>query len=151
MSKNHALKRPRLPGSLGGRLLLFIGMAILLVAVLQGAFAYRNALEQTDTLFDYQMQQTAFALRAGLPVDASGRPEGTSPEDENNEFIVKVWTNEGLRIFESAFGAALPQMAVLGFAAGMLFPDAAQQLLDRGGRVSRFNSRFGALGTLGKK
>lgn len=116
MSKNHALKRPRLPGSLGGRLLLFIGMAILLVAVLQGAFAYRNALEQTDTLFDYQMQQTAFALRAGLPVDVKGRAQGASPEDENNEFIVQVWTNEGLRIFESALGEALPQMAVLGFA-----------------------------------
>jgi large subunit ribosomal protein L31 len=26
-----------------------------------------------------------------------------------------------------------------------------QHMLDRGGRVSRFNSRFGALGTLGKK
>ncbi|MPS94199.1 ATP-binding protein [Comamonas sp.] len=116
MSKSQALKRLRLPGSLGARLLLFIGMAILLVAVLQGAFAYRNALEQTDTLFDYQMQQTAFALRAGLPVDAKGRPQGTPPEDENNEFIVQVWTNEGLRIFESALGDALPQMAVLGFA-----------------------------------
>lgn len=116
MSKNQALKRLKLPGSLGGRLLLFIGMAILLVAVLQGAFAYRNALEQTDTLFDYQMQQTAFALRAGLPVDVKGRAQGAPPEDENNEFIVQVWTNEGLRIFESALGEALPQMAVLGFA-----------------------------------
>ncbi|MGB6098407.1 MAG: ATP-binding protein [Comamonas thiooxydans] len=116
MSENQALQRLRLPGSLGGRLLLFIGMAILLVAVLQGVFAYRNALAQTDTLFDYQMQQTAFALRAGLPVDAKGRPQGTPPEDENNEFIVQVWTNEGLRIFESALGDALPQMAVLGFA-----------------------------------
>jgi two-component system OmpR family response regulator len=34
--QNQALKRLKLPGSLGGRLLLFIGMAILLVAVLQG-------------------------------------------------------------------------------------------------------------------
>lgn len=106
----------RLPGSLGGRLLSLIGMAILGIMVLQGVFAYRNALEQTDTLFDYQMQQTAFALRAGLPVDAKGRPQGTPPEDENHEFIVQVWTNEGLRIFESALGDALPQMAALGFA-----------------------------------
>lgn len=111
----HWLRRC-LPGSLGARLLLFIGAAIVLTALLQGVLAYRNALAQTDTLFDYQMQQTAFALRAGLPVDARGRPQGTPPEDENNEFIVQVWTNEGLRIFESAFGTALPQMAVLGFA-----------------------------------
>lgn len=56
-----------LPGSLGARLLLFIGAAIAMTALLQGVLAYRNALVQTDTLFDYQMQQTAFALRAGLP------------------------------------------------------------------------------------
>ncbi len=111
-----AWMRARLPGALGTRLLLFIGAAIVFTALLQGLLAYRNALLQTDTLFDYQMQQTAFALRAGLPVDARGRPQGTPPEDENHEFIVQVWTNEGLRIFESALGAALPQMAVLGFA-----------------------------------
>ncbi|WP_417283005.1 ATP-binding protein [Comamonas sp.] len=105
-----------LPGSLGARLLLFIGAAIVFTTVLQGIFAYRNALVQTDSLFDYQMQQTAFALRAGLPVDAQGRTQGTPLEDENKDFIVQVWTNEGLRIFESALGAALPQMAVLGFA-----------------------------------
>lgn len=116
MNKPRRLHGLRLPSSLGARLLLFIGLAIALLAVLQGALTYRNALVQTDTLFDYQMQQTAFALRAGLPVDAKGRPEGTPPEDENDEFIVQVWTNEGLRIFESALGAALPQMAVLGFA-----------------------------------
>ncbi|QNP47803.1 ATP-binding protein [Diaphorobacter aerolatus] len=104
------------PRSLGKRLLLFICAAIALTAMLQAAFAYRNALEQTDTLFDYQMQQTAFALRAGLPVDARGRAQGAPSENENHEFIVQVWTNEGLRIFESAFGAALPQNAVLGFA-----------------------------------
>jgi two-component system OmpR family sensor kinase len=111
-----AWMRARLPGALGTRLLLFLGVAIVLTALLQGLLAYRNALLQTDTLFDYQMQQTAFALRAGLPVDARGRPQGTPPEDENHDFIVQVWTNEGLRIFESALGAALPQMAVLGFA-----------------------------------
>lgn len=104
------------PGALGTRLLLFIGAAIVLTALLQGLLAYRNALLQTDTLFDYQMQQTAFALRAGLPVDASARSEGTGPEHENPDFIVQVWTNEGLRIFESALGETLPQMAVLGFA-----------------------------------
>lgn len=62
------------------------------------------------------MQQTALALRSGLPVDAQGLGPGLDPEDENHEFIVQVWTNEGLRIFESAVGAALPQIAVLGFA-----------------------------------
>lgn len=102
--------------SLRIRLIVLMGLAIVLAALLQGALAYRNALEEADTLFDYQMRQTALALRAGLPVDARAAAPLLPPEDENHEFIVQVWTNEGLRIFESAFGAALPQVAVLGFA-----------------------------------
>ena len=102
--------------SLRIRLIVLMGLAIVLAALLQGALAYRNALAEADALFDYQMRQTALALRDGLPVDARAASPLLPPEDENHEFIVQVWTNEGLRIFESAFGAALPQMAVLGFA-----------------------------------
>ena len=103
------------PTALGTRLLLFISLAIALTAILQGLLAYRNALEQTDLLFDRQMQQTAYALRAGLPIDAKGLEPNPSMADESQDLIVQVWTNEGLRIFESAFGSSLPQMAVLGF------------------------------------
>ncbi len=104
-----------LPRSLRMRLLVFLLAAIVLAGAVQGALAYRGALEEADALFDYHMQQTALALRSGLPVDAQGLGPGANPEDENHEFIVQVWTNEGLRIFESAVGAALPQIAVLGF------------------------------------
>lgn len=104
-----------LPRSLRMRLLVFLLAAIVLAGAVQGALAYRSALDEADALFDYHMQQTALALRSGLPVDAQGLGPGLDPEDENHEFIVQVWTNEGLRIFESAVGAALPQIAVLGF------------------------------------
>lgn len=104
-----------LPRSLRMRLLVFLLAAIVLAGAVQGALAYRGALAEADALFDYHMQQTALALRSGLPVDAQGLGPGLDPEDENHEFIVQVWTNEGLRIFESAVGAALPQIAVLGF------------------------------------
>ena len=100
--------------SLRLRLLAFLLAAIALTALVQGLLAYRSALVEADALFDYQMQQTAYALRAGLPSDA--RASGSVlPEYRNDELIVQVWTNEGLRIFESAVGAALPQKAVLGF------------------------------------
>jgi len=100
--------------SLRLRLLAFLLAAIALTALVQGLLAYRSALVEADALFDYQMQQTAYALRAGLPPDA--RASGSVlPEYQNDELIVQVWTNEGLRIFESAVGAALPQKAVLGF------------------------------------
>lgn len=107
--------RGLLPRSLRMRLLVFLLAAIVLAGAVQGALAYRGALDEADALFDYHMQQTALALRSGLPVDAQGLGPGLDPEDENHEFIVQVWTNEGLRIFESAVGAALPQIAVLGF------------------------------------
>ena len=110
----HAL-RGLLPRSLRMRLLVFLLAAIVLAGAVQGALAYRSALDEADALFDYHMQQTALALRSGLPVDAQGLGPGLDLDDENHEFIVQVWTNEGLRIFESAVGAALPQIAVLGF------------------------------------
>ena len=110
----HAL-RGLLPRSLRMRLLVFLLAAIVLAGAVQGVLAYRSALDEADALFDYHMQQTALALRSGLPVDAQGLGPGLDLDDENHEFIVQVWTNEGLRIFESAVGAALPQIAVLGF------------------------------------
>ena len=114
----HALHRYRWhpPRSLRVRLLWFLLGAVLLSAALQGALAYRSALAEADVLFDYQMQQMALALRAGLPVNATGLAAEGRGEEGDPEFIVQVWSNEGLRIFESAFGTALPQVAVLGFA-----------------------------------
>ena len=103
------------PTSLRVRLLVFLLAAVALAAAVQGVLAYRSALAEADALADYHMQQTAFALRAGLPAGAQGVASVASPEDENHAFIVQVWSNEGLRIFESAVGAALPQRAVLGF------------------------------------
>ena len=96
---------------------MFLLAAIVLAGAVQGALAYRGALDEADALFDYHMQQTALALALG-PAGGCARAwaRGLDPEDENHEFIVQVWTNEGLRIFESAVGAALPQIAVLGFA-----------------------------------
>ena len=102
--------------SLRGRLLLLIGLAVVGAALVQAVLAYRSAQHEVDTLLDYQMQQTALALRAGMPANLQEATPSRLSQDENPEFIVQVWTNEGLRIFESAFGAALPQMAVLGFA-----------------------------------
>lgn len=104
----------RRPSSLRLQLLAFLLAAIAVTALVQGALAYRSALAQADELFDYQMQQTAFALRAGLPPDARAGGDAR-PEYQHDELIVQVWTNEGLRIFESAVGVALPQIAVLGF------------------------------------
>ncbi|NMM86868.1 two-component sensor histidine kinase, partial [Rhodococcus sp. SRB_17] len=100
--------------SLRTRLLAFLLAAIALAALAQVAVAYRTALAEADEIFDYHMQQMALALRSGLP---AGGGAGGAPahEEENTEFVVQVWSADGLRVFESAARVALPQRAVLGF------------------------------------
>src|SRR5215217_903875 len=103
-----------LTGSLRARLLFFLLAAIVLAAGTQALVAYRTVLKEADDIFDYHMQQMAMSLRAGLPPSAD--VGGIGRGEENFDFVVQVWTAEGVRIFESAEQAALPQVAVLGFA-----------------------------------
>lgn len=103
-----------LTGSLRARLLWFLLAAIVLAAGVQVAVAYRTVLKEADQIFDYHMQQMALSLRAGLPPSAA--VGGLGGDEQNFDFVVQVWTADGVRIFESAADAALPQLAVLGFA-----------------------------------
>ncbi|NML16878.1 ATP-binding protein [Azohydromonas caseinilytica] len=103
--------RAQLPRSLRARLLWMLLAAILLTALAQGVVAYGTARDEADQIFDYHMQQMALALRPGLT--ARGLPEAA--EAENFDFVVQVWTADGLRVFQSARRAQLPQRAVLGF------------------------------------
>ncbi|WP_298231494.1 histidine kinase dimerization/phospho-acceptor domain-containing protein, partial [uncultured Azohydromonas sp.] len=102
----------RLPQSLRARLLWLLLAAIVLTALAQGIAAYGTARAEADQIFDYHMQQMALALRPGLTA-RGGLPDAA--EAENFDFVVQVWTADGLRVFQSAARAALPQHAVLGF------------------------------------
>jgi two-component system OmpR family sensor kinase len=102
----------RLPHSLRARLLWLLLAAIVLTALAQGFAAYGTARAEADQIFDYHMQQMALALRPGL-TSRGGLPD--TAEAENFDFVVQVWTADGLRVFQSAARAALPQRAVLGF------------------------------------
>ncbi len=93
---------------------MFLLAAIVLAAGTQAFVAYRTVLKEADDIFDHHMQQMALSLRAGLP--PSSAVGGLGGGEENFEFVVQVWTLDGVRIFESAAQAALPQRAVLGFA-----------------------------------
>lgn len=99
--------------SLRARLLWFLLGAIVLAAGTQAFVAYRTVLKEADQIFDYHMQQMAQSLRAGLPPSAA--VGGLGSQEQNFEFVVQVWSADGVRIFESAERAALPQRAVLGF------------------------------------
>jgi two-component system OmpR family sensor kinase len=78
-----------------------------------GIFIYRQAREEANQVFDYQMKQ----LVASLPAQAFS-PMGTSPYGDTNEqhdVVIQIWDNNGLRIYRSHDHTALPDRAELGF------------------------------------
>ncbi|MBL0140551.1 MAG: sensor histidine kinase N-terminal domain-containing protein [Betaproteobacteria bacterium] len=101
--------------SLSARLLWLLLAAILLTAVMQASIVYRTARAEADEIFDYHMQQMAMALRSGLPADAAAAGANEAGDEENFDFVVQVWTSDGLKVFQSAARAELPQRAILGF------------------------------------
>lgn len=103
------------PHSLRARLLWFLLAAISLTALAQASVAYRTARSEADEIFDYHMQQMAMSLRAGIPVGETPPGVGRPFDEDNFEFVVQVWTADGLQVFQSSARAQLPQRAVLGF------------------------------------
>ena len=101
--------------SLRARLLGLLLACIVLVAAAQFFIAYRTALSEADDIFDYHMQQMALALRAGQPISSSGATVERRGEAENGDFLIQIWTTDGVRVFESMDSQELPQLAVLGF------------------------------------
>lgn len=103
----------RAPQSLRARLLWFLLAGIVAAAVLQALIAYRAARAEADAIFDYHMQQMALSLRARFPLSMLPDTAGEAGDDAGLDFIVQIWTANGLRIFRTG-DAPLPQRAVLG-------------------------------------
>lgn len=97
--------------SLRGRLLWFVLVAILGVAVLQAVTAYRGALQQADALFDDHLQQMARSMRSGAPL---GAPLAENGRADGFDLYVQIWGPDGTQLFRSTH-SALPPRAVLGF------------------------------------
>ncbi|ARP80955.1 two-component sensor histidine kinase [Bordetella genomosp. 8] len=103
-----------LGSSLRGRLIFFLFASILLAALVQGIVAYRNILQQTDEIFDTQLQRTAASLTAGDGLLSATPSTPTGPASADN-LIIQIWTVDGARLFKSASGKLLPDPVVLGF------------------------------------
>jgi len=94
-------------------LLIWLTLGITVGIVIAAALVYEQARKQADELFDYQMKQ----MMASLPVpavDTTGLMREFATEQQE-DIVIQMWNNEGLRIYRSHVNAILPQRAELGF------------------------------------
>jgi two-component system OmpR family sensor kinase len=99
--------------SVRGRLLVWLLGGVLFVGAIGGWFVYRNALVEADAFFDYHLRQTALLL-SDQPVEyllSPDIPQTTADYD----FVVQVWTLDGVRVYLSRPHAVLPAITTLGF------------------------------------
>lgn len=93
------------------RQLIFGLLAVVALAVFLGAaVVYRQARAELDQLFDYQLKQMALSL-GDQSFDAA--LEGSAREDF--DFVIQVWSPDGVRLYFSRPHTALPNRARLGY------------------------------------
>ena len=95
------------------RLLVSLLGLLALAAAAMGAATYRNVLAETETLFDYQLQQMALSLRDQGEIGAA---QADSFADAQLDFVVQIWTVDGRSIYASRPHSSLPARALLGLA-----------------------------------
>jgi two-component system, OmpR family, sensor kinase len=100
--------------SVRSRLLAWLLAGVLFVGGAGGWIVYRNALAQADAFFDYHLRQTALILR-DQPVEYLLGAQ-IPPADASYDFVVQVWSLDGVRVYLSRPHPALPEITTLGFA-----------------------------------
>lgn len=95
------------------RLLVSLLLTLALAALVLGGVTYRNALQEAEALFDYQLRQMALSLRDQGEISPD---QAQAFGDTGLDFVVQIWTVDGRAIYASRPHAALPTRAVLGFA-----------------------------------
>jgi signal transduction histidine kinase len=98
--------------SIRARLLISLLSVVVLSAAVSAAVTYRNVLNETESLFDYQLRQMALSLRDQGFIAPD---EAAALANDDFDFVVQIWTVDGTRIYASHPGLFLPPRAVLGF------------------------------------
>jgi len=96
------------------RLRLLVGLLVLVVVVsaLAGVLTYRRVLDETSSLFDYQLRQMALSLRNQISI----APRIVLPPDQgDSDFVVQIWDPFGTRVYLSRPGLPMLNRATLGF------------------------------------
>lgn len=98
--------------SIRTRLLAWLLSAVFLGAALGAAATYLNVHQELEAQFDYQLRQMALSLRDQGYVSPE---DAAAIADERRDFVVQIWSIDGLRIYASSAAAGFPARATLGF------------------------------------
>ena len=82
--------------SIRARLSIALILLVAFVSLLAAAVTYHRVLNETSTLFDYQLRQMALSLGDQASV-LSGYP--LPPQAQNSDFVVQIWDIFGTRVF----------------------------------------------------
>jgi two-component system OmpR family sensor kinase len=100
------------------RNLLLALLGAMLLALLVGAWAtYRAEVQQADLLLDYHLRQIALALRdQGFGGGPPPPPPPLRPDDNNFDYSIQVWNEDGVTLYYSYPQHVFPNRAQLGYA-----------------------------------
>jgi len=99
--------------SIRARLLIALILLVAFVSLLAAIVTYRRVLNETSTLFDYQLRQMALSLRS--QVSLAPRVE-VPPDQGDTDFVIQIWDLFGARVYLSRPGLPLINQTVLGYA-----------------------------------
>jgi signal transduction histidine kinase len=99
--------------SIRARLLVALIILVALISLLAAGVTYRRVLNETSTLFDYQLRQMALSLRTQISL--APRIE-VPPEQGDTDFVVQIWDVFGARTYLSRPGLPMINQTVLGYA-----------------------------------
>jgi two-component system OmpR family sensor kinase len=92
-------------------LLVTLLAAVAVVTLIAALLVYRSARREIDAIFDYHLRQMALTLRDEVP-----RQSGPGMGAGGYDFVIQIWTPDGVRLYLSDPGSAPPESAELGFA-----------------------------------
>jgi two-component system OmpR family sensor kinase len=98
--------------SLRNRLLVWLLGSVVVAGAAGAWFSYRNALAEANAFFDYHLRETGLLLR-----DQAYGLAGTAtvpPEVPGYDFVVQVWTLDGVRVYLSRPHTVLPGLTAPG-------------------------------------
>ena len=98
--------------SLRNKLLAWLLGAVALIGAAGAWVSYRNALAEANAFFDEHLRQTALLLRDQAYGFAA--TPGLPQEIPDYDFVVQVWTLDGVRVYLSRPHTVLPGLTTLG-------------------------------------